>query len=202
MQVAQLLPGVCNEQSPPTSHYVLTEGACRGDFRMRKLLALLALAVLTTVNTGCSARFRNWLHRGSPCGTTMAAPAVMGAPVAVGTPVAAPQAAPAMAPVMAPAPMQQVVAPQPIYCCPQPVCPQPVQCCPQPVPCCPPSEYDPCQSGGMMPGWQGGPMEGMVIGPFECDPTTSFDDGYLVPGTETPVDSDTYNADPGPAREN
>ena len=88
---------------------------------MRKMPILLVLVVLTTANTGCCARFRNWLHRGSPCGTTTVAPAMMGAPVALGTPVPAPQAAPAMVPYMAPAPMQQVVVPQPQYCCPQPV---------------------------------------------------------------------------------
>lgn len=155
---------------------------------MRKILILLALAVVTTANSGCHARFRNWLHRGSPCGTTTIAPAMMGAPVALGTPVAAPQVAPAMAPAMAPAPrpMQQVVVPQPIYCC------------PQPVPCCPPCEYDPCQTG-FVPGWQGGDM--MVP---HCEPgfVTNYEEGYLVPGSETPVDSDSYKADPGPAQEN
>ena len=156
---------------------------------MRKILILLALAVLTTANTGCSARFRNWLHRGSPCGTTTIAPAMMGAPVALGTPVAAPQVAPAMIPVMAPAPRQQVVVPQPIYCC------------PQPVPCLPPCEYDPCQTS-FMPGWSGGYLEGSMMVPSEGDPITNYKDGYLVPGSETPVDSDTYEADPGPVQEN
>ena len=163
---------------------------------MRKILILLALAVLTTANTGCSARFRNWLHRGSPCGTTIAAPAMIGAPMALGTPVAVPQVAPAMVPVMAPAPVQQVVVPQPIYCC-----PQPVPCCPQPVPCCPPCEYDPCQTG-FMPGWPGGYMGGYMTAPCESGSVTSFDEGYLVPGSEILLDSDISDTDPGPAQEN
>lgn len=156
---------------------------------MRKTLILLALVALTTANTGCCTRFRNWLHRGSRCGTTTIAPAMMGAPVALGTPVAAPQAAPAMAPVMAPAPMQQVVVPQPAYCC------------PQPVECCPPCEYDPCQSG-YMPGMPGGYLEGGMMAPCECGAGGTYGEGYLVPGTETPLDSNTYKADPGPVREN
>ena len=160
---------------------------------MRKILILLALAVLTTANTGCSARFRNWLHRGSPCGTTTIAPAIapamMGAPVALGTPVAVPQVAPAMVPAMAPAPRQQVVVPQPIFCC------------PQPVPCCPPCEYDPCQTG-LVSGWPGGYLEGNMMAPYECGPITNYEEGYLVPGSETPVDSDSYEADPGPVQEN
>jgi hypothetical protein len=43
-------------------------------------------------------------------------------------------------------------------------------------------------------------MEGGFID--DCEPMTSFDEGYLVPGSETPVDSDSVEADPGPAREN
>ncbi len=57
-------------------------------------------------------------------------------------------------------------------------------------------QYDPCQNGYM----PGGYMESDIIG--ECGPFTSFDEGYLVPGSETPVDSDSEEADPRPAREN
>ena len=161
---------------------------------MRKILILLALAVLTTANTGCCARFRNWLHRGAPCGTSTIAPAMMGAPVALGTPVAAPRVAPVMAPAMAPAPVQQVIVPQPIYCC------------PQPVPCCPPCQYDPCQTG-VVPGWQGGCLEDGVTAPCcESGFVTNYEEGYLVPGTVPgtgmPEGSDSRNADPGPVREN
>jgi hypothetical protein len=37
--------------------------------------------------------------------------------------------------------------------------------------------------------------------PCECEGVTTYDDGYLVPGTETSVDSQTFKADPGPAGE-
>jgi hypothetical protein len=187
MQVAQLLPQVCDEQFPPTSHYALAEGARRGDKKMRKMLILLALVVLTTANTGCCARFRNFCHRGSPCGTTIVAQPAVCVPATIGIPAPAPQVAPVMAPVMAPAPMQQVIAPQPIYCC-----PQPVPCCPQPVPCYPPNFFDPCQAGMMVP--------------FESGGVTTYDDGYLapelVPETDAAVDAETFKADPGPAGEN
>jgi hypothetical protein len=149
---------------------------------MRKMLILLALVVLTTATTGGCTRFRNCLHRGSPCGTTIVAQPAVCAPAAIGTPVPAPQVAPAMVPVMAPAPMQQIVAPQPIYCC-----PQPVPCCPQPLPSCPPSFYDPCQPGMMVPCGPG--YEGYEGG------------GYLVPGSETPISAETFKADPSPAEE-
>ena len=196
MQVAQLLHQVRDEQSPLTSHHALIRGRPPWRFeKMRKLLILLALAVLMTANVGCcSGSFRNWLHRGSPCGTATVAPTMMGAPMILGSQLQAPQVAPTMAPFMAPAPMQQVMVPQPMYCC-----PQPVPCCPPALPPCPQYQYDPCQAG-VMPGWSGSYMEGNMMG--EC---TTFDEGYLAPGSETPVDSDaddTDNADPGPVREN
>jgi hypothetical protein len=158
---------------------------------MRNRPITLALAVVMTANVGCcSSSCRNWLHRGSPCGTTLAAPAVMAAPVVYGAPLQAPQAAPAMAPFMAPAPMQQVMPPQQMMCC-----PQQIPCCPQPIPCCPPMQYDPCPGGYM----SGSYMEGDIS---ECGPMTSYDEGYLVPGSETPVDSESGSADPRPAPEN
>ncbi len=168
---------------------------------MRKILILLAAALVTTQVVGC-ANCRRWLHRGSPCvGTRIAAPTMVSAPVAVGAPVPVPQMAPA--PVMVQQPAPQVIIPQqPVVCCPQPVpcCPQPVPCCPQPTQCCP----DPCcpQFGGNpCPGgtWFGGFVDGDGNC---CDPMTSFDEGYLVPGTETPLDSGTYGTDPSPARDN
>ncbi|MCG8450150.1 MAG: hypothetical protein MI725_11305 [Pirellulales bacterium] len=162
----------------------------------RKILILLVLAVVTTASVSGCARCRRWCRRGSPCvGTSIAAPtAVMAAPVAVSTPAPPPQVVPAPAPVVAPAPLQQVVVPQPQQVIvPQPVycCPQPVPCCPQPVTCCPPVVCEPCPDA-CSPGY----LEG------DCGPVTSFDEGYLVPGTETPLDSDHSGADPGPAREN
>ena len=156
---------------------------------MRKMLILLALVVVTTANIGGCTRHRRWLHRGSPCGTNIVAQPAMCAPAAIGVPVAAPQVAPVVAPAPAPAPIQQVIVPQPIYCC------------PQPEPCCPPCPIDPCQSG-MMPGMTGGYLQGGIMAPCDCGAGTTFDEGYLVHGTETPLDSDSQNADPGPAREN
>ncbi len=135
---------------------------------MRKMLILLALVVVTTANAGCCGRFRNWLHRGSPCGTRTIAPAMIGAPLAIGSPFV-PQAA------------TQIVVPQ-----------QPQYCCPQEVPCCP--QYN---TGCCVEEFSGG-----VVGDCNCGGVTSYDEGYLVPGTETPIDPRTYEEDPGPAREN
>ena len=60
---------------------------------MRKLTILMALATTLAASSGCSScigRCRNLFHKGSPCGTAMAAPAVLGAPLAMGTPMAQP----------------------------------------------------------------------------------------------------------------
>jgi len=58
---------------------------------MRKMLILLALAILTTTS-GCS-RCRNLFRRGSPCGgTALAAPAMLGGAVPIGRPMHLPQA--------------------------------------------------------------------------------------------------------------
>ena len=207
MQVAQLLPEERDELPTFISTWPSPGGARRGvNIMLRKIPILLALAVVTIASVSGCARCRRWCQRGSPCvGTRIAAPAVMAAPVAVSTPAPPPRVVPAPAPVVAPAPVQQVivpqpqqvVVPQPIYCCPQPVpcCPQPVPCCPQPVHCCPPVVCDPCPAA-CSPGCVDGYVEG------DCGPVTSFDEGYLVPGTETPLDSDDSDADPGPAREN
>jgi hypothetical protein len=105
---------------------------------MRKLTIFLSLAALLAATNGCCCcgRIRNWFHKGSPCGTTTVAPAVLGAPLAMGTPMQQPiMAAPMAAPMMA-APMMAA----PGVCCEQaPVC---VQAC---DPC------DPC--GGMATGF-------------------------------------------------
>lgn len=53
---------------------------------MRKLTILLAVAALAASSTGCCGRLRNLFHKGSPCGTVMA-PAMIGAPVAMSSPV-------------------------------------------------------------------------------------------------------------------
>lgn len=57
---------------------------------MRKLTTLLLVAVLIASTTGCGGKIRSWFHRGSPCGTTTVAPAVLGAPLAINAPAAAP----------------------------------------------------------------------------------------------------------------
>jgi len=55
---------------------------------MRKILILLALAILTVSYTGCS-RCRNLFRRGSPC---RAAPAMLGGAIPLGNPVSLQQA--------------------------------------------------------------------------------------------------------------
>lgn len=105
---------------------------------MRKLTILMALATTLAASSGCSScigRCRNLFHKGSPCGTAMAAPAVLGAPLAMGTPMAQPVMG---APMMA-GPM----------CVPQaPMC-MPVDPCADPC-------ADPCSSGMVTMGYGGG----------------------------------------------
>jgi hypothetical protein len=94
---------------------------------MRKLTILLGLAVLTASNAGCCCgRIRNWFHKGSPCGTAVA-PAVLGAPLAMGTPM---MSAPMSQPIMS-APMMSA-----------PICVEAPQCV---MPCDPCA--DPCATG-------------------------------------------------------
>ena len=108
---------------------------------MRKLTILLGLAVVIGSNTGCCCgKIRNWFHKGSPCGTSMA-PAVLGAPLAMGTPMSMPMTMPVMS-----SPQMCVEAAP--------------QCC---VPCDP--CYDPCGSGQMTTGYLGGHMSGGA----DCD---------------------------------
>ena len=114
---------------------------------MRKLTILLALAVVISSSSGCCCgRMRNWFHKGSPCGTAMAAPAVLGAPLAMGTPVAQPMSMPMMSsPVMASPMMSGPVMAAPTMC---------VEAMPQ---CCPPCDpCDPCGSGQVTSGYYGG----------------------------------------------
>ncbi len=55
---------------------------------MRKLLILMAVAMVTLPPVGCG-RCRRLFHRGAPCGTTVA-PALLSAPLAIGRPFATP----------------------------------------------------------------------------------------------------------------
>jgi len=62
---------------------------------MRKLLILMAIAIVTLPPVGCG-RCRNLFNRGAPCGTTVA-PALLSAPLAIGRPMAAPMVTAPMA---------------------------------------------------------------------------------------------------------
>jgi hypothetical protein len=158
-----------------------------------RLAILLVLAVVTIANAGCCRTCRNWLQRGSLCGTTTAAPATMGTPVALGTPMVQPQF---VQPQMA-APMQQVVMPQ-ANC----------QCAPQCVPMCQPC-CDPCANMCSPCGpstWSGGYMDSGCCG--DVSTGTTYDSGAtVVPGTSQPTlppgttfaPQGTSITDPGPA---
>jgi hypothetical protein len=156
------------------------------------VLIMLALAVLTAANAGCCGPCRNWLNRGSICGTRTAAPAVMAAPVALGTPYIQPQMA---------APMQQMVMPQPNCQCVPQCAPQCMpQCMPACQPCCDPCApmCSPCGTG-----WSGGYMDSGC-----CEQgTPAYDSGTMVPDTGQPqIPATTFvpggpgiTTDPGPA---
>ncbi len=152
------------------------------------VLIVLALTVCTVSTSGC-ARCRNWLHRGSICGTRTAAPAMMGSPIALGTPYIQPQMA---------APMQQMAMPQAnCQCAPQ--------CVPMCQPCCDPcaSMCSPCGPSG----WSGGYMDSGCCG--ETAPATGYDSGTTIvpstsqptlsPGTTYAPQGGTSLTDPGPA---
>jgi hypothetical protein len=159
-----------------------------------RLAILLVLAVVTIANAGCCRTCRNWLQRGSLCGTTTAAPATMGTPVALGTPMVQPQF---VQPQMA-APMQQAVMPQANCQC------QP-QCVPMCQPCC-----DPCANMCSPCGpstWSGGYMDSGCCG--DASTGTTYDSGTtIVPGTSQPTlpsgttfaPSGGTSLDPGPAQ--
>jgi len=124
------------------------------------LLALLTLTI--TSISGCS-RCRNLFRRGSPCGgTSMVAPGMIGAPLGIRAPIAAPMVS-------------------------QPACSN----CQQAETCC-----DSCESGWVE---SSGDCS-------ECDSVTTFDDGYLAPGTVIPgvtmPEAPATYADPGPVGEN
>jgi len=143
---------------------------------MRKLTILLALAAVTLSSgcTRCCGRARNWFHRGSPCGTTVA-PAVLGAPLAMGTPMATPVCAPMASPMMT-APMCMEQAPMCMPC----------------VPCDPCA--DPC-GGAMSMGYMGGyTSDGMCCDGAGSMPTTMSPGTVIVPGTQQVL--------PGPVMEN
>ena len=128
---------------------------------MRKLTILMALASALAASSGCSScigRCRNLFHKGSPCGTAMAAPAVLGAPLAMGTPTAQPvMGAPMMGAPMMGAPMMAgpMCVPQAPMC--MPVDPCMDQCA---DPCA-----DPCANGMMTMGYGGG----YATGGESCD---------------------------------
>lgn len=157
------------------------------------VLIVLALAVLTSATAGCCNTCRNWLRRGSLCGTTTSAPATIGAPVALGTPYIQPQMA---------APVQQMVMPQAnCQCMPQcmpqcvPVC-QP--CCDPCATMCPPC--DPCSTST-------GYLDSGCCG--QMAPATGYESSTSVPTTSMPTLPQTYTpqgssniGDPGPARVN
>ena len=96
---------------------------------MRKMLIVLALAILTVSSTGCS-RCRGLFRRGAPCGgTTLAAPPMLGGAIPLGNPVRLQQP---------PQIVQPGILVQPNCCCEQAA----PMCC---EPC--PTQCGPCESG-------------------------------------------------------
>jgi len=156
---------------------------------MRKLTIVLSLAALAA-SSGCTncciGRCRSLFHKGSPCGTTVA-PAVLGAPLAMGTPMATPVAAPYQQPMFA-APMMSAPMMSAPMCVEQaPICmPCPQQCV---DPCA-----DPCASGAVSMGYMGGyTSEGYTSGGSCCDGsggvTMPMESGAVIttqPGTTMP----------------
>jgi hypothetical protein len=150
---------------------------------MRKLTILAALAAVTLSSgcTRCCGRCRNWFAKGSPCGTTTVAPAMLGAPLAMGTPIAQPvMAQPMMSQPMMSAPMCVEQAPMCMPC----------------VPCDPCA--DPC-AGAMNMGYMGGYTSGGMC----CESTG--DVMTVAPGTVTLPPGTTMppagTVDPGPVGE-
>lgn len=168
------------------------------------VVILLALAVCTTVGSSGCTRCRNFLHRGSLCGTKTVAPAMMGSPVALGTPY-----------VQQPQYFQpQMAAPMPQMAMPQANCQCAPQCVPQCIPQCQPC-YDPCANLCSPCGqgsWSGGYMESGSMGSGCCEegtPATGYESGTIVPSTQQPSLPSTYLppggsslTDPGPAQVN
>jgi hypothetical protein len=138
---------------------------------MRKLTILLAL-VAVTASSGCTrcciGRCRNWFHKGSPCGTTVA-PAVLGAPLAMGTPYTTPVSIPMQAPMGTPLMTAPMCVEQ------TPVCP------PMCMPCDPCA--DPCASGAMNMGYMGGYTSDGAC----CDGSTTGVPMEMTPGATMSV---------------
>ena len=161
---------------------------------MRKVLILLALAVLTVGNTGCS-RCRGLFRRGAPCGgTTLAAPNMLGGAIPIGQP--RPIAQPRILPQMIP---QNTIAP-PNYGQPN-FGQQCVPCCPC-VPCDPCENMcNPCESGyhsGGDCGCQTGAGE-YFGGYLEGSSPTMVEGTVIEGGAVLPEGSSAY---PGPANAN
>ncbi len=148
---------------------------------MRKMLVLLALAILTVSSTGCS-RCRGLFRRGSPCGgTRLAAPPMLGGAIPLGNPVGLRQALP------------QGIITQP-------------GCCEQTAPICEPCPTDcgPCDSGylGGGTGYSGNDCGcqtatgGEYFGGYLEGSAPQGYEGTVIPEGTVIQGSDTY---PGPA---
>jgi len=160
---------------------------------MRKMLVLLALAVVTAGSVGCAGRFRHMFRRGSPCvGTARVAPAAIGATLAIAAPISAP--APRAQPLVMPQVIQQPA------------------CCPQPGPACEPCDpcptyCSPCDSASTGEYFGGYVDSSIVEGDCQnCGSNTTYDQGTIVPGSEIPAaaapEGSSTRQDPGPTTEN
>jgi len=147
---------------------------------MRKMLILLALAMLTVSSTGCS-RCRGLFRRGSPCGgTRLAAPPMLGGAIPLGAPVGLRQAVP-----------QGIIT--------QPAAPMICEPCP--------TDCVPCDSGYI--GGETSYIDG-TSGDCGCQSSTGeYIGGYIEGGTpisgiessSIPLGSGT-NSDPSPVHGN
>lgn len=145
---------------------------------MRKMLILLALAVVAASTSGCSRTCRNLFRRGSPCGgTAIAAPAMLGSAIPLGNPVRV-QPAPQIVPQI----VQPTIIAQPHCGCQQgaPVCcePCPTQCVPCEQPC---QTCDPCNNCGEIGG-----DSGYIGGDCGCQTMPGEYFGGFVEGSDPP----------------
>lgn len=159
---------------------------------MRKLTILLALAAITA-SSGCSnccclGRVRNWFHKGSPCGTAVA-PAVLGAPLAMGTPLAQPVSAPVQPMFASPTMAPQMYVEQPAMCYPCPPCDPCANPCVDPC-------ADPC-SGAVSMGYMGGYTSEAAC----CGDGTTMAPATMAPMTSDPMSGVPIQATPGPVSE-
>jgi hypothetical protein len=165
----------------------------RGEPIMRKLTILLALAAIIS-SSGCSnccclGRVRNWFHKGSPCGTAVA-PAVLGAPLAMGTPLAQPVSAPVAQPMFASPTMSA-----PVYVEQTPMCYPCPPCDPCANPCVDPCA-DPC-SGTVSMGYMGGyTSEGAC-----CGDGSTMSGTVITPAPSAGVNSGGFQPSPTPLAE-